>query len=135
MATTQTTNGIASILDKVLAHPSTNINALTSEMSEHSFRWSSYFSRHNIDPADLSTYSLLCSQSPETTDIREAVKSTDNRPYIPGSSIKGALRTALLSELIVKDNNVFQDSLRHLQNLIRQGTRGNPTKRSTRKEY
>ena len=47
-------------LDKVLAHPNVDINALTSEMSQRNFRWSDYFSRHNMNAADLSTYSLLC---------------------------------------------------------------------------
>ncbi len=110
-------------LDKVLAHPSTNINALTSEMSKRDFRWSDYFSRHNINGAELSAYSLLCSQSPETVDIREAIKSVDNRPYIPGSSIKGAIRTALLSDLINSDENrkLYNDSSKYLNREIDKG--------------
>lgn len=110
-------------LDKVLAHPNTNINALTSEMSKRDFRWIDYFSRHNMDAADLSTYSLLCSQNPETTEIREAIKSVANRSYIPGSSIKGAIRTTLLSDLINSDENdkLKNDSLRHLNTEIDNG--------------
>ncbi len=115
-------------LDKVLEHPATNINALTSEMSQRDFRWSDYFSRHNMDTADLSTYNILCAQSPETVDIREAIKSVGNRPYIPGSSIKGALRTALLSHLIDEDDTLFQNNLEHLVNLSKQRARGNPRK-------
>ncbi len=111
-------------LDKVLAHPSTDINALTSEMSQRDFRWSDYFSRHNMNPADFSAYSLLCAQSPETTDIREAIKSVGNRPYIPGSSIKGALRTALLSDLInnAENEKLYNDSSEHLNREIEKGT-------------
>ena len=115
-------------LDKVLAHPSIDINALTSEMSQREFRWSDYFSRHAMDPADLSTYSLLCAQNPETVDIREAIKSVSNRPYIPGSSIKGALRTALLSDLINNPENekLYNDSSKHLNREI---DRGAPSRR------
>lgn len=110
-------------LNKVLEHPATDINALTSEMSQRDFRWSDYFSRHNMDAADLSTYNILCTQSPETGDIREAIKSVDNRPYIPGSSIKGALRTALLSDLINSDENkkLYNDSSKHLNREIDKG--------------
>ena len=119
-------------LDKVLAHPNADVNALTSEMSQRNFRWSNYFSRHNMNALDLSTYSLLCAQSPETTDIREAIKTPDNRPYIPGSTIKGALRTALLSGLInnVEDERLFNDSSEHLNREINKGT---PSRR--RPEY
>ena len=119
-------------LDKVLTHPSTDINALTSEMSQRDFRWNNYFSRHNINGAELSTYSLLCSQSPETTDIREAIKSVGHRPYIPGSSLKGAIRTALLSDLINSDENekLYNDSSKHLNREI---DKGPPSSR--RQEY
>ena len=110
-------------LDKVLQHPATDINTLTSEMSQRDFRWSDYFSRHNMNGAELSTYSLLCAQSPETTDIREAIKSVGFRPYIPGSSIKGAIRTALLSDLINNDDNkqLMDDSSAHLNREIEKG--------------
>ena len=112
-------------LDKVLAHPNVDINALTSDMSQRDFRWSNYFSRHNLNGADLSTYSLLCAQNPGTTDIREVIKSVGNRPYIPGSSIKGAIRTALLSDLINSDENqrLFDNSSVHLNREIGKGSR------------
>lgn len=107
-------------LDKVLAHPRTDINALTSEMSRRDFRWQRYLSQRNMNAADLSSYSILCAQSPETADIREAIKSVGNRPYIPGSSIKGAIRTALLSDLINSDDNkqLLEDSSAHLNTEI-----------------
>jgi len=46
-------------LDKVLAHPATDINGLTSEMSQRNFRWNDYFSRHKMNAADLSTYNKI----------------------------------------------------------------------------
>ncbi len=110
-------------LDKVLAHPNVDINTLTSEMSQGDFRWSNYLSRHNMNAADLSTYSILCAQSPETTDIREAIKAVGNRPYIPGSSIKGAIRTMLLSDLINNNQNqqIKNQSSAHLNIKIDEG--------------
>lgn len=121
-------------LDKVLAHPSADINALTSEMAQRNFRWQRYLQQRNMNPAEFSAYSLACQQSPEEGDIREAIKTPDNRPYIPGSTLKGAIRTALLSEFIVKDDNLFQSSLAHLQNLINQKARGNPRRETPAKK-
>ncbi len=121
-------------LDKVLEHPTTDINALTSEMSQRDFRWQRYLQNYNTDLSELSSYSLPCQQSPEAGEIREAIKSIGNRPYIPGSSIKGALRTAFLSHLIDADDTLFQNSLAHLQNLTRQTARGNPRRETPAKK-
>lgn len=113
-------------LDKVLAHPNTDINTLTSEMSQRDFRWTDYFAHNNMNGTEFSTYSLLCSQNPETTEIREAIKSVDNRPYIPGSSIKGAIRTALLGEVLIQNEEIYDKSSQWLQDKIDQQPRGNP---------
>ena len=119
-------------LDKVLAHPNADINALTSEMAQRDFRWQRYLSQRNMNPTELSTYSLPCPQSPETDEIRESIKSVGNRPYIPGSSIKGAIRTMLLSDLINNEENewLFNDNSAHLNREIDNGP---PSRR--RQEY
>lgn len=44
--------------------------------------------------------------APAMKEIREAIRDVQGRPYIPGSSLKGALRTALLRGLTSKQ--VFQ---------------------------
>lgn len=113
-------------LGKVLAHPSADINALTSEMGRRDFRWQTYLSERNMNPVELSTYNLPCQQSPEEVDIREAIKTPDNRSYIPGSTLKGALRTMFLSEFIAENNQLFENSLAYLQNLAERPVRGNP---------
>ncbi len=43
---------------------------------------------------------------PALREIREAIKDAQGRPYLPGSSIKGALRTAILRSLT--DKKVFR---------------------------
>lgn len=121
-------------LDEVLAHPSANINALTSEMGRRDFRWQTYLSERNMNPDELSDYSLPCQQSPEEVDIREAIKTPGNRPYIPGSTLKGALRTAFLSELIAENNQLFEDGLTYLQSLTRRPGRGNPRRETPAKK-
>ena len=113
-------------LDKVLAHPSTDLNALTSRMAQRDFRWEHYLRQHGNDLSELSNYSLLCSQSPEEVEIREAIKTVDNRPYIPGSTLKGALRTALLGEILSENDGVYRRSLNQLETVINQRPRGNP---------
>ena len=113
-------------LDKVLAHPGTDLNALTSDMGQRDFRWQSYLREHSTDLSELSAYSLPCSQSPEEVEIREAIKTVENRPYIPGSTLKGTIRTALLGELISESHAIYDESLSQLKTVINQRPRGNP---------
>lgn len=113
-------------LDRVLAHPSTDLNALTSEMSQRHFRWQRYLSQRSVELLECSDYSLLCPQSPENVEIREAIKAIDNRPYIPGSTLKGALRTALLGEILSVNDDIYEKSRDHIETLIDRGPRGNP---------
>ena len=111
-------------LDKVLAHPSVDLNALTAEMSRRDFRWQRYLQQHNMEPAEFAAYGLTCQQSPEEVEIREAIKTVDNRPYIPGSTIKGALRTVLLWDIINnEDEDHYTKSLVHLKSLKPQPAR------------
>ena len=116
-------------LDKVLAHPNADINALTSEMGQRDFRWGRYLKQRNMVATEFAAYSLLCAQDPETTDIRESIKSIRNRPYIPGSSIKGAIRTMLLSDLIYENEQQFDKSSAYLNREIEGGP---PSKRRQR---
>lgn len=113
-------------LDRVLRHPSTDLNALTSEMSQRGFRWTEHLSRQNMDPSELSAYSLACPQNPEEVEIREAIKTVDNRPYIPGSTLKGAIRTALLGDILSKNEKVFDENNQRFINIVDQAPRGNP---------
>ena len=113
-------------LERVLAHPSADLNALTSEMGRRDFRWEHHLRQRNIDPAEVSMYSLSCPQSPEEVEIREAIKGIHDQPLIPGSTLKGAIRTALLGEIVSVSDKVYEKSRDHLDKLIKQGPRGNP---------
>ena len=115
-------------LERVLAHPSTDLNALTSEMGRRDFRWERHLRQRNIDPAEVSMYNLSCPQSPEEVEIREAikVKGIHDQPFIPGSTLKGAIRTALLGEIVSVSDEVYEESRDHLNKLIGRGSRGNP---------
>ena len=113
-------------LERVLAHPSVDLNALTSDMGRRDFRWERYLGQRNMDLSELSAYSLPCPQSPEEVDIREAIKVVHDSPFIPGSTLKGAIRTALLEEMLSVNDDVYEQSRNHLNTLIARGSRGNP---------
>ena len=113
-------------LDRVLAHPSADINALTSDMGRRDFRWERHLRQRNMDLSELSAYSLQCPQSPEEVEIREAIKVVHDRPFIPGTTLKGAIRTALLEEILNESDQVYEKSRDHLNDLIAKGSRRNP---------
>jgi len=69
------------------------IDNLTSQLERGSFSIRDFLQRTDVEPDDVSVYSLGCKTVP--TEVREQIK-TANRAYIPGSSIKGAIRGALL---------------------------------------
>ena len=101
-------------LDKVLADSGINLNALTSEMGKQGFRWTN----HLQNPEAFATYSLPCSQSPEEVEIREAIKHIDHRPFIPGSTLKGAIRTSLLWDIINGNDKHYKKTLSNLEKLV-----------------
>ena len=109
-------------LDKVFTHPSANLNALTAAMERREFRWTT----HLQSPEAFATYSLPCSQSPKEVEVREAIKDINHRPYIPGSTLKGAIRTALLWDLINRNDTHYKQTLEKLEQLPTQQPRGNP---------
>lgn len=91
-------------LDRVLARPDVNAHALARAMSQPHFRWSEWLREAQIPLDEARAYSLPCPQDPEEVGVREAIKDAYGRPYLPGSSVKGAIRTALLWYLL--RNNV-----------------------------
>ncbi|RKU14240.1 type III-A CRISPR-associated RAMP protein Csm5 [Candidatus Poribacteria bacterium] len=96
-------------IDAVLATiPESELNRLTIAMGQHNFQWDKY-----LPTSQTSTsYTLPCPQDPRETEIREAMKDAFGRPMIPGSSIKGAIRTALLWDLIDGDNTEAKKELK-----------------------
>lgn len=44
-------------------------------------------------------------------EIYQFIRMADNRPYIPGSSLKGAIRTCLLADMIMRDRKEAQANL------------------------
>ena len=57
------------------------------------------------DPAELGAYALKANLSPQArlTEVRLFMKSIQHRPYLAGSSLKGALRSSLLRGALLAD--------------------------------
>ena len=111
-------------LDKVLVEPSINLNALTIAMGERDFRWSGRVQNLDLTDDRFCIYGLPCPGNPEEVEIREAIKDVHQRPMIPGSSIKGPIRTALLWHLIEKDDQHYDFAVKDLEGQLK--GRGNP---------
>lgn len=91
-------------LDKVNADP----HQLAREMEKQDFAWILWLRRNNTSPESIALYQLPCPQDPENTEVREALKDPYLNPYIPGSTIKGAIRTALLWHLVDQNEDYLK---------------------------
>src|SRR5436853_2618442 len=86
-------------LDKTIAG-GLKVDDLASQMNDRSFSWSRYLSTRRIDASNMAAYGVDCPRDPGDIPIREAIKNVYLQPYIPGATIKGAIRTAVLWQLI-----------------------------------
>ena len=112
-------------LDAVLAHPGVDANALARDMSARRFSWDVWLEQHGLAASDVALYALPCPQDPEAVAIREAMKNHLRRPYLPGTSVKGALRTAVLTQLLTDDHKAGTQEWRNIQQKL-DALRGNP---------
>jgi CRISPR-associated protein Csm5 len=86
-------------LDRVLAR-GVDANALAQAMNSRAFSWSDWLRQQEMTPTEGALYALPCPQDPADTSVREAMKTVYQQPYLPGTSVKGAIRTAVLSSLL-----------------------------------
>ncbi|WP_456420442.1 type III-A CRISPR-associated RAMP protein Csm5 [Thermococcus sp.] len=66
-----------------------------------SYIWKGYIEELRLNPKDYARYTLRIHGTPgkESMQIREFIK-LNGQPYVPGSSVKGALRTAVLYKVL-----------------------------------
>lgn len=112
-------------LDRVMERYG-NAKALAEEMRERGFRWADWLRRNGLRPAEVSVYSVACRLDPRELDIREMVKDVYQRPYLPGSSLKGALRTVLLWRLLDQNDEACQGLKDYLLKEIKSQERPEP---------
>ena len=74
---------------------------------DEDFKLTDFIRKNNIDGQSLRRYRAVNrSGEKDPGEIREAIKTADS-PYIPGSSLKGAIRTALIWNAIRGDPSRF----------------------------
>ena len=108
-------------LDQVLASGKIDPEQLAVTLSKRDFDWSSLDQQLNLSSGQHCAYRIPCPEPVGRTEVREAVKNAFGRPYIPGSSIKGALRTALLGSLILEDGETRQLAAEKLDQSLQRG--------------
>lgn len=84
------------------------LDFLQNPPGEH-YVWKGYIEKYRLNPAEYSLYSLPVFGEPGKTSmqINEFIKF-NGRPYLPGSSLKGAIRTAILYKVLKDCGSVFQ---------------------------
>ncbi|MCS7064758.1 MAG: type III-A CRISPR-associated RAMP protein Csm5, partial [Fimbriimonadales bacterium] len=91
-------------IEKVLERSREDASNLANAMMRSDFNWASWLHQRRIAPQEVAARSIACHQNPAQTKIRACVRDPFGRPYIPGSTLKGAIRTAVL-EWLVLDND------------------------------
>ena len=84
--------------------------------------------RYALDISQSTRRNLLELIGRRSSEVREYIKTKDDA-YIPGSSIKGAIRTAILWWVLKNNPDKFNRVKRHLENLVRSRDRGAPNKK------
>ena len=82
---------------------------LSDAIDMRNFDIGAYLRSKNIDPMSAASYSLPFNQPPQG-EIICCLKDGLGNPYIPGSSLKGALRTAILWERIKRDPSLMDEA-------------------------
>ncbi len=112
-------------IDAVLAAvPESELNSLTIAMGQPNFQWGRYLPTNQPS----ASYTLPCPEDPRATESREAIKDVFGRPMIPGSSIKGAIRTALLWKFIDDNNSEAQEAFKYSVNYLKEQLRRKPNR-------
>ncbi|AFK21708.1 type III-A CRISPR-associated RAMP protein Csm5 [Pyrococcus sp. ST04] len=92
--------------------------------------WKHYLERYHLNPAHYSRYSLKIKGElgKRSSGIREFIK-TNGKPYIPGSSIKGAIRTAVMYKVLrdCGDVNTVVEAIRWSGEIIKDKNKKNRT--------
>ncbi len=92
-------------INKVLSRSRVDPTNLANAMMQSGFSWFGWLQKHQIAPSEVASHSVACPVNPEQTRIRAFLRDAYGRPYIPGSTLKGAIRTAVLEELVVQKSS------------------------------
>lgn len=91
-------------------------DALSEDMLDDRFSLGDFFKTHSLKHVDFRRYRAENhTRKKDPAEIRECIKTAD-KPYIPGSSLKGAIRTALLWWHAKDDSRYFDTIRKDLEN-------------------
>jgi CRISPR type III-A-associated RAMP protein Csm5 len=103
-------------IDKLLKKLSKDqIKDLTNRLEDYRFSPTDFLAGKNINLADITKYAIRFEGDRRVKEISEQIK-TSNRAYIPGSSIKGAIRTAIIYKTLKEDYSILDNELRRIKN-------------------
>ncbi len=92
-------------LDAVFAR-GIDADEIANAMSNTAFAWADWLHGRRLQAGEVALYSLPCPQDPRDVGVREAIKTVYLQPYIPGTTLKGAIRTAILWHLLRNDQQM-----------------------------
>ncbi len=103
-------------LQKLAALPGIDPEELSDLMYASEFNIGEFLQRNKVNPASVAAYTLDCRCNPQG-DLLASIKDGNRLAYIPGSSIKGALRTAILWERI-KNSRDKRDAISAVRSVL-----------------
>lgn len=110
-------------MDRLLSAPEVDAEELADLMETAGrFKMSEYLQQKGVSPESVTCYSLSSPFKPGElpAELITQLKDSFLRAYIPGSSIKGAMRTALLWWRLKEDPVLLDKAARILQDGLRQ---------------
>lgn len=106
--------------EKLLAQPRVDPTDLARHYERRGFQIGHYIRDRGILPEKVERYHLACARDPGGGPVRAFVKTAWGNPYLPGSSLKGAVRTAVLWRILHGDSAAFGMALHYLERAVRQ---------------
>ena len=100
--------------------PTEDIDEIVDILKRVPYPWEKILKRYRLNPRNFARYSapLIGRKQKESMQIRAFIKS-DGKPYIPGSSIKGAIRTAVMFKIVEENARLLNQAVRWLNSNIK----------------
>ncbi len=92
-----------------------SVGELVERMKDDNFSWNRLLQQAEVKPATLAEYAIPAAGDPavggsgrrgeRSGEVRAIARNANQQPYIPGSSIKGAIRSAVVNRLLPAMSN------------------------------